>query len=126
MSARDYTCDAPRCPLARPEAACDKWRGSCKQGAFRALVAGFSGYGDWTVHEWSVGSGKYYAKLFGRTGFVTIEDYKFRGCGYAVRVRLRQPRGEAEWRERKGLSAEDGSLAEAVAWGCALAGTEGV
>lgn len=118
----EFVCDAPKCPLAGPEVGCMRWLEECAQGAFRKIVSRFSVYGDWSVHEWSIGSGKFYAKLFGPMGFVTIEDYTWKCQGYTVSVRLRQPRGEAEWRNREDLSAEDESLADAVAWACSLAG----
>ena len=118
----DFVCEAPKCPIAGAEAGCRQWLGECAQGAFRKIVSQFSAYGDWSVHEWSIGSGKYYAKLFGPMGFVTIEDYTWKGKGFTVSARLRQPRGEAEWRNRKKLSVKDESLADAVAWACSLAG----
>ena len=122
-----YVCDAPRCPLAGPEAMCGKWkwRGECAEGEFRALVDRFSGYGDWSVHDWTSGGVKFYAKLFGPRGFVTIENYTWCGGGYSVNVRLRQPKGQAEWHGRHGLHEADGSLSYAVNWACRLAGIEG-
>ena len=84
MAASDFVCDAPRCPMSGKDAACDRWRENCIQGNFRKVVSQFAGFGEWDIHEWSVGSGKYYAKLFGRFGFVTIEDYRWKGKGFTV------------------------------------------
>lgn len=118
-----FVCDALACRRASSPATCTGWRFGCTEGRFRRVVSDFRSWGDWSVHEWG-NSGKFYAKLFGPGGFVTIEDLTFRRWGYRVAVRLRRPAGEAEWREFPGLSADDGSLAAAVAHACGLAGIE--
>ena len=121
-----FICDTPRCQRAELPALCTKWRFDCFEGEFRKIVSDFRMYGDWSIHEWG-DTGKFYAKLFGPKGFVTIEDFRPKLGGYRVCVRLRPgfgATGEAEWLEFYPLKPSDGSLSSAVAHACELAGIE--